>query len=52
MTKYVATGKARVYRPGQPGYLEMPLGQAKDFVRRTPGTELYGLMRKVDDASL
>ena len=52
MTRYVATGKARVYQTGHRGYLEMPLEAAKDYVRRTPGAELYGLMREADDASL
>jgi len=48
MTKYIATGKARVYRTGHQGYLEMPLDVAQDFVRRNPGTELYGVMREAD----
>ena len=48
MTKYIATGQARVYRTGQSGYLEMPLEAAKEFVRRNPGHELFGVMREAD----
>lgn len=48
MKRYVPTGKARVYRKDGPGFLEMPLEQAKEYVRRTPGTELYGIMREAD----
>ena len=48
MAKLVATGKARVYRTNGPGYLEMPLEEAREFVRRNPGTELYGIMQEDD----
>lgn len=48
MKKLIPTGKARVYRTDGPGYLEMPLEQAREYVRRTPGTELFGIMREDD----
>jgi hypothetical protein len=48
MTKYVATGRALVYRHGNPKPIECTLEQAKDLYCGQPGYEVYGVMAEAD----
>ena len=48
MTKYVATGRAIVYRHGNNTPIECDLETAKAMYAGQPGYEVYGVMREAD----
>ena len=48
MTKYVATGRAIVYRDGNATPIETDLETAKAMYAGQPGYEVYGVMREAD----
>ena len=48
MTRYIATGRAVVYRDGNPTPIECDLETAKELYAGVEGYEVYGVMREAD----
>ena len=48
MTRYVATGRAIVYRDGNATPIECDLETAKELYAGVPGYEVYGVMAEAD----
>ena len=48
MTKFKSTGRAIVYRDGNPTPIECDLETAKELYAGQPGYEVYGVMAEAD----